>query len=128
MNTIPTSSPIEIEKRILTLRGIQVLLDRDLAEMYQVETRVLNQAVKRNNERFPELFHFQLTDQEKSELVTNCDRFMSLKHTSNNGSVLKYALWQLVASTKLIQSVSNSQHKSGLFHRPPYFTRYLIPK
>jgi hypothetical protein len=61
MNTLSTTSHSEIEKRILTIRGIQVLLDRDLAEIYQVETKALNQAVKRNLERFPEHFRFQLT-------------------------------------------------------------------
>ncbi|WP_367914667.1 ORF6N domain-containing protein [Leadbetterella sp. DM7] len=66
-----------IEDRIFTIRGMQVMLDRDLAEMYQVEVRVLNQAVKRNIERFPENFRFQLTEEEISELVTKCDRFKS---------------------------------------------------
>lgn len=60
------------------------MLDRDLAEVYGVETKVLNQAVKRNIERFPEEFRFQLTNTEKEELVTNCDRFESLKHSSSN--------------------------------------------
>jgi len=74
----------QIENQILTIRGLQVMLDRDLAEMYQVETKVLNQAVKRNMERFPLEFRVQLTDNEKTELVTNCDRFKILKHSSNN--------------------------------------------
>lgn len=74
----------QIENRICTIRGNQVMMDRDLAEMYQVGTKVLNQAVKRNIERFPESFRFQLSDNEKNELVTNCDRFESLKHSSNN--------------------------------------------
>lgn len=78
-----TISQKQIENRIFTIRGSQVMIDRDLAEMYQVETKVLNQAVKRNIERFPELFRFQLTNNEKIELVTNCDRFESLKHSSN---------------------------------------------
>lgn len=73
-----------IENRILTLRGKQVMIDRDLAELYGVETKVLNQAVKRNVERFPEHFRFQLSNQEKDELVTNCDRFDGLKHSSVN--------------------------------------------
>jgi hypothetical protein len=47
-----------IENKIYTIRGVQVMLDRDLAEMYQVETRILNQAVKRNLERFPDSFRF----------------------------------------------------------------------
>ena len=53
-----------------------------MAELYGVETRVLNQAVKRNMERFPERFRFQLTKEEMNELVTNCDRFNSLKHST----------------------------------------------
>ncbi|MCK9498400.1 MAG: ORF6N domain-containing protein [Bacteroidales bacterium] len=74
----------EIENRIFIFRDSQVMLDRDLAEMYQVETKVLNQAVKRNIERFPKQFRFQLTNNEKMQLVTNCDRFESLKYSSVN--------------------------------------------
>lgn len=73
-----------IENRILTLRGKQVMIDRDLAELYNIETKALNQAVKRNIERFPEHFRFQVSNQEKDELVTNCDRFNNLKHSSVN--------------------------------------------
>jgi hypothetical protein len=79
-----TISQKVIESRIFVFRDAQVMLDRDLAEMYQVETKVLNQAVKRNIDRFPKQFRFQLTDQEKEELVTKCDRFTSLKHASVN--------------------------------------------
>lgn len=77
-------SQSEIENRIFNIRGLQVMIDRDLAEMYQVETKVLNQAVKRNLNRFPGTFRFQLSDKEKFELVTNCDRFENLKHASSN--------------------------------------------
>ena len=83
-NGINLYNTSEIENRIFTMRGVQVMVDRDLAELYQVETKVLNQAVKRNNDRFPTLFRFLLTDAEKDELVTNCDRFKNLKHSSNN--------------------------------------------
>lgn len=76
--------PVPIERRILTLREKQVMIDRDLAELYEVDTKVLNQAVKRNIERFPDHFRFQLSDMEKDELVTNCDRFSGLKHSSVN--------------------------------------------
>ena len=71
-----------VESRIISIRGKQIMIDRDLAELYGVETRVLNQAVKRNMERFPERFRFQLTKEEMNELVTNCDRFNSLKHST----------------------------------------------
>lgn len=50
----------EIGNKIFTIRGVQVMIDRDLAEIYGVETKVLNQAVKRNAERFPNSFQFQL--------------------------------------------------------------------
>lgn len=72
----------QIEKMIFTFRGEQVMVDRDLAMLYGVETRVMNQSVKRNVERFPERFRFQLTEEETNELVTNCDRLHSLKHSS----------------------------------------------
>lgn len=71
-----------IENRILTLRGKQIMIDRDLAELYGVDTKRLNEQVKRNIERFPDHFRFQLSHQEKEELVANCDRFNSLKHSS----------------------------------------------
>lgn len=71
-----------IQSRILTIRGIQVIMDADLAEFYQVQTKALNQAVKRNIGRFPERYHFQLTQEEKEQLVTNCDRFCNLKHST----------------------------------------------
>jgi len=70
-----------IENRIFLIRGQKVMIDRDLADLYGVETKKLNQAVKRNFERFPIEFMFKLTDSELSELVTNCDRFKSLKHS-----------------------------------------------
>ena len=74
---------IDIAKLIVVVRGQQVLIDRDIAMLYKVETKVLNQKVKRNVARFPERFRFQLTKQEMKELVTNCDRFESLKHSSS---------------------------------------------
>lgn len=74
----------EIQSMIYTLSGRQVMIDRDLAYLYNVETKVLNQAVKRNISRFPESFRFQISDDEKDELVTNCDRFKTLKHSSSN--------------------------------------------
>ncbi len=72
-----------IQNRIFTFRNKQVMVDRDLAELYQVETKVLNQAVKRNIKRFPESFRFQLNADEKEQLVTNCDRFKTLKHSTS---------------------------------------------
>ena len=77
--------PVEsIKDRIFLLRGEKVMIDRDLAELYGVETKVLNQAVKRNINRFPTDFMFQLDNKEKSELVTNCDRLKPLRHSASN--------------------------------------------
>ena len=59
-----------IKNKIYTIRGVQVMLDRDLAKLYQVETRVLKQAVKRNMERFPKDFMFELTDEEIDSMVS----------------------------------------------------------
>lgn len=72
----------EIEKMIFNIRGQQVMIDRDLAVLYGVETKVLNQAVKRNIGRFPERICFKTSKEEKDELVAICDRFNPLKHSS----------------------------------------------
>ena len=69
-----------ITSRIITIRGVQAILDWDIAELYGVETRVLNQAVKRNIERFPDRFRFVLTKSELNELITNCDKSQTKRH------------------------------------------------
>jgi len=63
-----TNDLIPIQDRIYTIRGQRVMLDSDLARLYEVETRTINQAVKRNIDKFPELFMFQLTDEEWKNL------------------------------------------------------------
>ena len=73
-----------IQNCIFEFRGQRVMIDRDLADLYGVPTKVLNQAVKRNMRRFPEDFMFQLNDEEKQELVTFCDRLGVLKHSGVN--------------------------------------------
>src|SRR3972149_1898795 len=72
----------EISRRIHIIRGHRVMLDADLAALYGVTTRRLNEQVKRNAKRFPEDFAFRLTAEEKTELVANCDRFERLKHSA----------------------------------------------
>jgi len=74
----------KIENKIFTIRGQSVMLDRDLAELYNVPTFRLNEAVKRNKKRFPERYVFKLNPAEKNELIANCDRFKTLKHSSSN--------------------------------------------
>jgi hypothetical protein len=71
--------PEVIEQRILLLRGEKVMIDADLAQLYGVTTKRLNEQVKRNTERFPEDFMFQLTPGEKTEVVANCDHLKRLR-------------------------------------------------
>ncbi|MEE9408003.1 MAG: ORF6N domain-containing protein [Polaribacter sp.] len=109
------STIIHIQNQIFTFRGTQVMVDRDLAEMYQVETKVLNQAVKRNIERFPELFRFQLSEEENDELLANYDQFQNLKSqsvTSDKNSLRS-------------QSVTSSKH-GGRRYLPYVFTEQGI--
>jgi hypothetical protein len=80
--------PIErVDRSILVVRGEKVILDADLAELYRVATKRLNEQVKRNRGRFPEDFMFQLTAEEKAEVVANCDHLARLKFSP----VLPYA-------------------------------------
>lgn len=96
--------PVEIiESKILIIRKTKVMIDRDLADLYQVPTKTLNQAIKRNMDRFPEGFMFQLTSKEKIELVTNCDRLSPLKHSV----YLPYAFTEY--GVAMLSSVLNSK-------------------
>ncbi|MBN2689945.1 MAG: ORF6N domain-containing protein [Gammaproteobacteria bacterium] len=88
MEKIITTIDIDnIQNKIHTIRGIQVMLDYDLAELYHVETKVLNQAVKRNIQRFPDKFMFQLQDGEMDVLRS---QFVTLKSASGRGQHRKY--------------------------------------
>lgn len=82
----------KIANKIVVIRDVQVLLDRDLAEIYGVETRVFNQAVKRNIERFPDAFRFQLDENEALELETSSrSQFVTMNKSGNlRGSNIKY--------------------------------------
>jgi hypothetical protein len=70
---------VPLDQRIITLRSQKVILDADLAEVYGVPTKRLNEQVKRNEDRFPSDFAFQLTVDEKAEVVANCDHLVRLK-------------------------------------------------
>ena len=69
----------DIEKLIITVRGEQVLIDQDIARLYGVTTKRLNEQAKRNSARFPRNFRFELTVEERDEVVANCDHLQSLK-------------------------------------------------
>jgi len=95
--------PLHIEQNIFHIRGQRVMLHRDLADLYQVPTRALNQAVRRNMDRFPEGFMFRLSPLELGELITNCDRFIPLRHSS----VSPFALTEF--GVAMLSSVLRSQ-------------------
>ncbi|WP_114752199.1 ORF6N domain-containing protein [Pleomorphovibrio marinus] len=101
-----------IENKIFTIRGVQVMLDRDLADMYQVETRILNQAVKRNLDRFPDSFRFQLTEVEiqnlRSQSVISSEehggrRFLPYAFTEQGVAMLSAVLRSEIAVKVSIQ-------------------------
>ena len=73
----------KIEKRILLIRGEKVIVDADLARFYGVPTKRLNEQVKRNKARFPKDFMFQLSAEEKSGVVANCDHLEKLKYSKS---------------------------------------------
>ena len=109
-----------IERRILFLRGQKVMLDFQLAELYEVETKALNQAVKRNIERFPEDFMFQLSEEEaelilRSQIVTTSDSGQPVSQESlDKGSQSDKRMWS--------QSVTTSASRRRDSHRPYAFT------
>ncbi len=88
--------------KILLLRGKKVMVDKDIAELYGVSTKRLNEQVKRNKKRFPDDFMFQLTQDEKEEVVAFCDHLKNLKYSPN----LPYAFTEHGAV--MLASVLNS--------------------
>lgn len=92
-----------IQNRIIILREKKVIIDRDLAILYEVPTKVLNQAVRRNIERFPKNFMFQLTEEEKEKVVTNCDHLKAIKFSH----VLPFAFTEY--GIAMLSSVLNSK-------------------
>lgn len=96
---------LEVESQILEIRGQRIILDRDLAVAYGVQTRVLNQAVKRNRDRFPDDFAFQLTSAEAEEARRSRSRSVTLKRGEN----VKYRPWALTEHGAIMAaSVLNS--------------------
>ena len=108
----------EIQNMIYTFRGRQVMIDRDLAYLYNVETKVLNQAVKRNLNRFPEYFRFQLTEEEyenlRSQFVTSSEdnthggrRYMPYVFTEQGIAMISAVLKSAVAVEVSIKIMNN---------------------
>lgn len=96
--------PVEtVTQKIFDIRGQKVMIDADLAELYGVPTKALNQAVKRNPARFPDDFMFQLSTAERDELVTICDRMSKLKYST----VTPHAFTE--SGVAMLSSVLNSE-------------------
>lgn len=133
MGNKPAITRAEIENRIYTLRGKQIMLDSDLAKLYEVETKVFNQAVKRNVERFPENFRFRLTRDEydqinlRSQIVTSSyggRRYLPYAFTEQGIAMLSAVLRSEVA-VKVSIEIMNAfvemrrmiLNNASLFHR-----------
>jgi len=97
------NKPAQIQKRIYVIRDKRVMLDSDLAILYEVEVKRLNEAVKRNIKRFPGDFMFRLTKDEFAELVANCDHLQNLKFRPT----LPYAFTE--QGVAMLAAVLNSQ-------------------
>ena len=96
----------EVEKLMLSIRGKNVLLDRDVAALYGVETKRINEAVKNNPEKFPFGYIFELDRYEKQQLVENFDRFNMLKHSTVSPTVFtERGLYMLATILKSPQAV-----------------------
>lgn len=100
----PELVPFEvITGKIFEIRNLKIMVDHDIAELYGVPTKAINQAVKRNIERFPDDFMFQLTKTERDQLVTICDQLTNLKHSSS----MPYAFTE--NGVAMLSSVLNSE-------------------
>jgi len=98
-----------VMNKIIILREQKVMLDRDLAELYGTSTIRLNEQVKRNKKRFPSDFMFQLTEEEKTEVIANCDNLKNLKYSPH----LPYAFTEHGAV--MLASVLNSERAIKTF-------------
>jgi hypothetical protein len=100
-NNLVTLDNNLVKSKIIKIKDKFVILDRDVAEIYGVETREINQAVNRNQDKFPSRYMIELNSEEKNELITNCDRFNNLKHsTSNPKAFTEQGLYMLATVLK----------------------------
>ena len=97
-----------VEEKIITLRNQQVILDCDVAELYGVATKRINEAVSNNPEKFPDGYIFELDNQERNELVENFDRFERQKHSTSMPKAFTekglYMLATILKSPKAVQT------------------------
>jgi phage regulator Rha-like protein len=99
----------DVESKVISIRGQHVLLDRDVAELYGVETKHINQAVKNNLDKFPEGYLFELDEIEKSEVVKNFDHLKALKFSSVTPTAFtERGLYMLATILKSKQAVQTT--------------------
>ena len=99
----------DVMARIIKIRGQEVLLDRDVAELYGVETKRINEALRNNPDKFPEGYVFTLQPSEKQEVVENFDRFETLKHsTVEPRAFTERGLYMLATILKSKQATSTT--------------------
>ena len=120
-----------IQSKIYEVRGVKVMLDFDLAEIYEVETRTLKQSVRRNSKRFPSDFMFELTNDEYNCLMVNIrSQFVILENESRQGKYPKYAPFAFTElGATMLSSILNSDvaiEKSILIIRAFVAVRNLI--
>ncbi|WP_083944934.1 ORF6N domain-containing protein [Thiomicrospira microaerophila] len=125
MNSLELLDENTNKSKIYTLRNVQVMLDRDLADLYGVETKRLNEQVKRNIARFPETFRFQLSKQEfenwKSQIATSNNEKMGLRRApyafTEQGAILSQQQLAICAGFAIINkpTLSMSSDIGGLF-------------
>ena len=98
----------QVQEKIVIIRNQKVIVDTDVAELYGVETKRINEAVKNNPEKFPKGYLFSLNKQEKDELVENFDRFRKLKHSTASLKVFTekglYMLATILKSPKAVET------------------------
>ncbi len=98
----------DVQGKVIVVRGQKVLLDRDVAVLYGVDTRSINQAVKNNSEKFPKGYLLMLNDNEKNDLIKNFDRFDSMKHSPNPPTAFTerglYMLATILKSKRAVQT------------------------
>ena len=91
---------VKTENKIIIIRDKQVILDRDVAELYGVETKRINEALKNNPDKFPDGYVITLNIKEKDELVENFDRFKTMKHSISNHAFTERGLYMLATILK----------------------------
>ena len=99
-DNVKTIAVNDVESKVITLRNQFVLIDKDVADLYGVETKRINEAVRNNPEKFPDGYVFELQLTENQQLVENFDRFKTLKHSSSTKAFTEKGLYMLATILK----------------------------